>query len=394
MKLTLPELLKSKRSGRCDALRNAMKHGQLNDPGLIPVLVDCLADRSNEIADFAADKVVPAIGKAAVPLIVHALNPMGAIADFRRLRALRSIDPSEARIQARLCLGGTHPKLVREAISALAGSVDDGDTLLQLTRRKSADHRYAAYSALQGIATDRVVKTISEDFKKGVDFVELAMAHTPHASYAGLCVESLKTLKATISIESALPKNGSERLKAAVSAARGQSGEELDSLLHDFIDFSINGSLARPESRLPEHDLIQHLLEAVAVNPSPKAQRRLVEHRDAFDSSFLIYPMCAASWHSDLSLFDIFSPYLVTQNDESRCRGWKCIWRGPWPCSILSAVEFALNEDFAAAGYSGTTPLPRQLQLIARIREDRRWISAAKAAATPKTRQIQKTDEI
>jgi len=66
---------------------------------------------------------------------------------------------------------------------------------------------------------------------------------------------------------------------------------------------------------------------------------------------------------------------LKALNHRGRCRGWKCGCKAsPWPCSVVSAIEFAIkNED---AQLLSESILPCQLLLVKKIRSDERWKDA------------------
>ena len=356
--------------------------GNLGQPGLLPAVVDCLGSGYTDLAELAANQVIPAYGKTAAPYIAATFNPAGKSTDARRLRALRRVDRDEARLQARRSLANKHPKLLKEVIHSLAGSEDDADWLIGQTRAKPSEIRFAAYSALAGITTDRVVDTVCQDVREGKQWAAWAMTTTPHPRYSHHCVEVLSRFEDFFGIETPPPADDEKRLWTTFVAACGQEGKELDEWMERAVLHAALGDFDKTISFSNCRNAKQFLTQAIAVSPLPRAQRCLIEHRDAFELHWVLYAMCAASWHDDLVLFDIFSPYLSPLNNRRRCRGWYC-GGNPWSCSLVSAVEFALDVDFLAPGYWGKVPLPSQLKLIERIREDPRWQEALKSLGPP-----------
>lgn len=374
MKYDLITKLQKKSQGRFAALKAAVESGDIHQPGLMQAVVNSLGDSDQYLVTYIEKKVLPRYGRAAVPWLSKAFNPGGNITDARRLAAIRQFDAAEARKLARQALSASHKDLVTEAISALKGSKKDIRLILKQTGRRSADIRIAAFSALEGILDKRVVSEVSTAFAGGVKEAAYAVRFTPHPAYADVCSSLLKFMNEKAAKATEFGTNDHLKLMAVFRACAGHGSDELDQWLTVWLQRAIDGFL---NGHIYGHGSMRILVESVALTTCPNAQKLLVENRDRFDGPPMTAIMCAASWHKCFDLVELFAPYVP--RFTSRCYGWFCGCGGDWPCSVLSAVEFALDVDFEAPGYDGRKPHALQMPLIQKIRKDPRWKVARRA---------------
>lgn len=302
------------------------------------------------------------------PWLSKAFNPGGNITDARRLAAIRLFDPVEARKLARQALNASHKDLATEAILTLKGSKKDIGFILEQTGRRSTDIRDAAFSALQGIMDKRVVSAVSAAFADGVKEAAMAIRCTPCAAYTAVCSSLLKSMDETAGKGKEFGAKEHLSLMALFRACAGQGSDEMDQWLAAWVQKAIDGFL---DVHVYGYGATRILIESVAMSTCPSAQKLLVQNRDRFDGPRMTAIMCAASWHQEFDLVELFAPYIP--NFQNRCYGWFCGCGGDWPCSLLSAVEFALDVDFEAPGYDGRKPHVLQIPLIKKIRKDPRW---------------------
>lgn len=370
MKCDLVTKLQKKSQGRFDALKGAVESGDLHQPGLMQAVITSLGDGDPLMVDYIWKRVLPHYGRAAVPWLSKAFNPEGNITDAHRLAAIRRFDAVEARKLARQALSALHKDLAREAIETLKGSKKDIPLILEQTKRRSADIRREAFSALEGIVDKRVISEVCAVLTRGVVEASNAIHCTPHPVYAEACALMLGSLDGKAGTATGLGKKDHLMLMEVFKACAGQGGDALDKLLTTWVQRAIDGFFSL-QGNLYGYGQIRNLIESVALSTAPQAQKLLVENRDKFPLPRMTAIMCAASSHKNFDLVELFATYVP--RFKSRCYGWFCECGGDWPCSILSAVEFALDVNFEAPDYDGRKPHALQMPLINKIRKDPRW---------------------
>jgi len=385
MKTDLANLIIKKGKGRHTALKEALANGNLHQPGLMQAVVFGLADGDTAFANFIAEEVIPAYGKVAAPLIVAALHANGKSPDERRLAALRRIDPEEARKAARLCLAAKHDYLVKEAIRCLAGSPHDAAAILPFMglgsstqgKRRTSIVREAVFEALHGNTADDVVGAVTEAFEKRIPEVSQSIEFTNDPRYDQLCLESLAKLWKTAEQGNDLTKEEAEALEITLRCCQGRGGSELDDLLLGWLKHWKKGGLKKSGDGLGGYHIQDELCGAIATCDVPKAQRELVAARNRVETVFRARVMGAASWHDDLSLYDLFHDHLSKRlSSDSYCYRWACGER--WNCTVLGTVKAALDIDFEAPGCDNK-PMECQKDLVNKIRKDPRWRAAVDA---------------
>lgn len=376
MKYDLATKLLKKSKGRHDALIKAVDDQNLNQPGLMQAVVASIADGDQMLADYVTHTVLPCYKRTAVPLLIKAFNPNGKLADARRLIAIRRFDLPGARKLARMALKAVHEELAIEAIRTLKDSKKDIALVLNQTKRRNAKIQKAAFEALRGVLDKRVVEEVANCFSREVPEVVQAIQFTPHPRYTSLCVSGLLSLGQHADAAGALSEDQGKWLTFVLRACHGHGGVELDAALAAWAGRASQGFFSTSSDSIWDYLNEGDLAESIALSATPNAQRMLVKARDFFKLTQMTPIMAAAAWHDDLDLVELFAPYLPRTNQPGRCRGWFCGCGGNWPCSLLSAVEFALDVDFESPGYKGRKPHSMQIHLIKKIRDDPRWKTA------------------
>lgn len=376
MKYDLATKLLKKSKGRHDDLIKAFEAKDLHQPGLMQAVAASIADGDTVMAQYVTETVLPVYGQAVVPLLVSSFDPNGKKVDARRLEAIRRIDPSTARQLARTALNAKHEDLVIEVIRSLHGSVTDSMSISDLSKRGNVLIQREAFLALSGVTEQAVLDAVADYFRRETPWVSLAIQFTQHPSYTVLCVSALESLGAQADSAGCLTEKQARWLSWVLRACQGHGGSELDKALSAWVERASKGSIAEDPGHYWNLSNKSDLAQAVAMSTTPEAQRLLVASRDCFDLAEMTPIMGAAAWHADFDLVALFSPYLALSNNPGRCHGWFCGCGGDWPCSLYSAVEFALDVDFESADYRGRKPHRLQLPVIQRIRDDPRWRNA------------------
>ena len=144
----LIEALTNSGGGRQAIIEDAWKRGAFNDLRLVEPSVGALADSYSEIAEFMTETVVPSFGAIVWPLVHRDFEVKGGKVDGRRLRVMIKTDPDRTREICRQVVDEGKKEMRLAAIEGLAGSKEDVDLMLELSKDKTKDVRRAAYLAL------------------------------------------------------------------------------------------------------------------------------------------------------------------------------------------------------------------------------------------------------
>lgn len=164
----LIEALTTKGQGRLEQIRVSYEDGSFLDLRALPAACAALEDSYAEIPDFVQDKLIPAFGASAVPVLQSQLNLQGGKGDGRRLLLLhRQLGEGMLELVAEAASSGS-PEVKLAAISILGAYADQEPLLLALSRDKRKDVRAAAYASLASIgsapALDRLYEAaVSKD---------------------------------------------------------------------------------------------------------------------------------------------------------------------------------------------------------------------------------------
>ncbi len=93
----LQEALTTTGSGRLEIIRDGYERGAFHDLRLIAPALAALDDSYAEIADLAAQKILPLFGPAIVPELQANFDPRGRGGHVRRLLLMHRLDPEAAR---------------------------------------------------------------------------------------------------------------------------------------------------------------------------------------------------------------------------------------------------------------------------------------------------------
>jgi HEAT repeat protein len=169
------------------ALHDALQRDVTGDLRLVPSALAALESNKSSIADLVADKVLPAVGRAALPDLLAKLDLKGKASDARRLRAICKIDP---KIGAELCRKGLSegsPALKTQALYCLPDVGLPGEAEkngLAMWKEKKKDVRKAALGALRKAAGDEalevLVQALLEDDWPIIRQAQEVLAESPH----------------------------------------------------------------------------------------------------------------------------------------------------------------------------------------------------------------------
>lgn len=149
--------------GRYQTIADAHKNGYFGDIRLAEATIEALTDSYTELADLAAEKLVPCYGQGLAPMLLAKLDPREKRPAARILAGLHKCDPEVGVQMARLILMdgdelvahfGFGPKdkpsaeVKLAALQILPGSEEDFALLKDFLKARRKDHRIAAMERL------------------------------------------------------------------------------------------------------------------------------------------------------------------------------------------------------------------------------------------------------
>jgi hypothetical protein len=375
--------LTTPKKGRVNVIKKALSSGLLADPAFILPLVNALSDRSSVFADVLADEILPQLGLSLLEPLISGFDELPEPVRYRHLRVIRKLAPDVAKTCAHHSAYATHTKLAVESIETLSGSEADAPLLMELARSRSWERSSSSYRALSGIFGGGVQEFLRDSLIQGNGFPELAIAYHPNASLSSTIGDLLSVRLQPLESGNIPSEPDARHLVSLVESAAGQDCEHFDGILCRCIKIAVNIKGCIEPYATFALDFTEATCEAVATNPVEITQRTLVEQRNHLGGQYQFFAMSAAALLDDIPLFETFESALHNQNIPGRCRGWLCTSRPrPWPCSIVSALEYVINlkRGLKVRGH----PLPQQAILIDKIWNEPRWETVLDELAPPK----------
>lgn len=152
-------------SGRLEAAQEAFQDGVFADFRTYSVLDALLSDRYTELAEYVTGTVMPAAGKAIIPVLLKNFRYENTVPNVRRLRILRTLDAPQLPVMVEKIFAESLPDLQVEAIPYLGRTADNEAMLLQLAGDRNKKVRAAAYFGLAVLATPVAVEKLLEVFE-------------------------------------------------------------------------------------------------------------------------------------------------------------------------------------------------------------------------------------
>lgn len=170
------EALTTTGSGRLEIIQHAFENGLFADPRLYKAAVDALGDKYGEIADLAAEKILPSMGSGVCPFLLDGYNIKGGTSDGRRLTAMHKITGEKMLDLVDEAIEKGNAPVKTEAVKIMAdypryeetllGMLDESKTvreevmkaLVKMGSKKGVDKLIAAY---KGSKPDTVLDALS-----------------------------------------------------------------------------------------------------------------------------------------------------------------------------------------------------------------------------------------
>lgn len=167
-------------SGRYEIVRDGFKQGRFQDLRLFPAALQALADPYAELADFAAEHIVPSYGEAAAAALAGSFDASGARAEARKLQALVRIGRTEDEplLAAAAQEGSDEVRTV--ALTALSAYPQYTGILLACVKDRKKAIRETVYDALAAGGTAEGAECLYSAFGgKDFEFVAGSLSRHP-----------------------------------------------------------------------------------------------------------------------------------------------------------------------------------------------------------------------
>ncbi|WP_059050275.1 HEAT repeat domain-containing protein [Paenibacillus senegalimassiliensis] len=225
-------------SGRYEIVIEAYKQGHFQDLRLLPLALNALGDPYAELADYAAEHILPAYGEQIVPLLQEQLDLQGGKSEVRRLNVL-----------CQMC-GSTMSGVILEAaeqgsddirVAAIGYLVQPEhlSSVMAWTKDKKKAVREAAYKALAAGGLPEGLEHLHASFKgKDQEIVAEALYAHPSSELSPRFIAMLKEELTTAVEQGVLPNKKEAVAKRVVALLRAIDGE-LDNELEQVYIYAI-----------------------------------------------------------------------------------------------------------------------------------------------------------
>lgn len=144
----LIQALTSAGAGRLEIVKSACERGAFNDLRLIEPALRALGDNYPEIADLAAEKILPSYGPGIVPVLKRAFDPKGKKHDARKLSVMHRLDPDGTLDLCKTALDDGSAEVKAAALACLGKHRDCLPLVLEHAKGKNKALKAAALEAL------------------------------------------------------------------------------------------------------------------------------------------------------------------------------------------------------------------------------------------------------
>lgn len=316
----LLEALASTGSGRLDLIREAHERGAFRDLRLVRPALDGLDDPYPEIADFLAEKVLPAYGTAILPELRAKYDPKGTKGHPRRLKLMHALDPAGARdlVKQALEVGSKEVKVA--AIACLGAAAEDLDFLIEQTGAKAQDVRRAAYQALASTNDPAAVAALERAIKgKDLELAAAAIGGSKNAALAGVLVPEIRAGWSALAKCKDRKETGrlARRLVELVQALPDMEHPGADVLVLDL--FARRGELAKARGDLLSgSDVVSAVVQRMMNGHA--GLRAALAHAHADLPAEHLGSALDAAWRTlpAPEVFEQFSPYLLADAKKGK----------------------------------------------------------------------------
>ncbi|NOU69004.1 hypothetical protein GC096_33840 [Paenibacillus sp. LMG 31461] len=283
----LIEALTQKGQGRMEQLRLGHEEQLFHDLRVIPAAVTALEDSYAEIPDFLQNKVIPALGAAAIPALKQQFKLDGGKGDARRLELLHRLLPV-ADIELVLLAAKDGSTEVRStAIELLSDFPEQEAFILEQVDDKKKEIRRAALFALSRLGTAEAIARLyqalnSKDQDIAIEPIQLCQANELTRSIVDHATTMINHINNRTNVV-----ESKQQLMADIRSLHGKRVPEVAALLELM--------LTSPSFIVPETEALQEAAANLLLELDlPEANQFAVSLHVAYNRKFIAYSFRAA----------------------------------------------------------------------------------------------------
>ncbi|NQX58199.1 HEAT repeat domain-containing protein [Paenibacillus qinlingensis] len=300
----LIEALTQKGQGRMEQLRIGYEELLYHDLRVIPAAVAALEDSYAEIPDFLQNKVIPALGLAALPALKQQFKLDGGKGDARRLELLHRLQPeSDLGLLLQAAKDGS-TEVRSMAIELLSDFPEQEAFILEQADDKKKEIRRAALFALSRLGTEEAIARLyqalnSKDQDIAIEPIQLCKANELTQNIIAHATTMINHINNRADVA-----QSTQQLMADIRSLHGKRVPEVASL--------VELMLSSPSFIVPETEALQEaaanlLLELDLL----EANHFAVSLHEAYNRKFIAYSFRAAlRIHSPAEVYDRYSQVL------------------------------------------------------------------------------------
>lgn len=360
------EALTKSGAGRWETVKSAYERGLFNDLRLIHPTLKALEDNFGELADFAAEKILPGYGAGIVPVLKATLDIKGKRADARRLMVLHRLDPEGSIDLCKRALEEGSTEVKAEALACLGQHWECIELVKEYVEAKNKVLRQAA---LQAIAQHDRPET-TPIFEKLIETKAFEVLAGPFRSLRNKQVLN-SLLKQGSSVFERLIKNKPEELPAfsqILDCLDEHKEPETEAFLQNCIKQSDKLNKVKPKTPgVAGEELTGKLTMLLCNIGSQAASEAVLQNHDSIPPVYFrfVFQSAVTVWSPE-KVYEEFSPLLSANRGALKVKNESMqhiLWQYTHVPSAPDETDIGAEE----AATSGQ----------ARVQLDPRWLDAA-----------------
>jgi hypothetical protein len=314
----LVQALTTTGGGRLEVIKSACERGAFNDLRLIDPAIQALGDNYPELADLAAEKILPSYGPGIVPRLKATLDLKGKKEHARRLSLMHQLDPIGT---LELCKTALEEGSTEVKIAAIACLGEHEECLSQILEQANSKNKNVRAAALEALAAhDR--PEISKLFTELIQGKALDLLAKPFRA-----MRNRQVLKSLLDegkrVFALLLKGDSEQIPRyceILNCLEGKKDPEVESFLLDC--FSHDAKLAKLKAAKSFYiagvDLVVRLSSLLYNIGSDETLAAILAKRDVLPSAAFgeVFRGALRKWPED-KVYEEFSPLLKEKKQSA-----------------------------------------------------------------------------
>lgn len=316
----LIEALTTSGSGRQEIIVDAHRRGAFQDLRLIGPALAAIDDDYAEIADFVADNVLPAYGKALYDDLKSSYDPKGKGGAVRRLRLMHRLDAETTRPMVEEALQSASPEVKIAAIECLEGCKDALPHLLGLVKAKAVRIRQAALRSIAKFGDDAVADALIQALSgEDLELASQPASRNPSPKLLKFLHEEAEKQFAALltNKDKAAAKTLPARFYSLLGCFASRRDKETLALLTRL--FERREEIGKLKGDRSGQEINRRLAMLLVQSGAKPSQKLVVDSHETLAAEVLDVALLAAvRSRSPKEVHDLFSPYYLAKTDPKK----------------------------------------------------------------------------